>query len=198
MSREKTLESSSLFRVTPQLVTVRSGRLRGGLADSLHSRPSSQFACVPQHAAINDIGTAGDVGGLRRYEKGYDRRNFLWAANPTKGNLSKEPGEKLRIMEGFPIDRCCDRARCHIVDCNPVWGQLEANRAHEHAQAPLRGAVGGVSGHWQILVDRGDVHDPSALTLTNHLLGCCLGAEVCSLEVDRQHTIVIGLRCFKE
>ena len=51
---------------------------------------------------------------------------------------------------------------------------------------PLDRQYGGVAGHRPVLVHRGDVDDPAAAALGDHLLGRELGAEERALQVDRR------------
>ena len=75
----------------------------------------------------------------------------------------------------------------------PWARQFDPGGARQHPHAALRQAIGGVARHRPVLVHRGDVDDPPAAALRDHLLGGDLGAEERALQVDRHHPVVFGL-----
>src|SRR5262249_61629310 len=71
--------------------------------------------------------------------------------------------------------------------------ELGTGGARKHAGDAFGEAIGGIPGHWPVLVHRGNVDDAAAIALLDHLLGCELRAEEGALEIDRQHLVILIL-----
>ena len=83
------------------------------------------------------------------------------------------------------VDRRRHRARTDADDQDAVRREFDPGGARQHPHAALGQAVGGVARHRPVLVHRGDVDDPAAAALLDHLLGRDLRAEERALEIDR-------------
>ena len=73
------------------------------------------------------------------------------------------------------------------IDRDPVLGELERHRLRQAAEPVLGGGVGRRSAQRDVLVDRGDVDDPSSDVALHHQPGGGLCGEERADEVDVEH-----------
>src|SRR5437899_2854847 len=91
------------------------------------------------HAAVDMQRRACDVGGLRRGEKGHDRRHLFRIAEPSQRNLL-EQRRSLLLRKG-PGHVGVDESRRHAVDRDAAAGDLAGERSRHPGDAGLRGGI---------------------------------------------------------
>src|ERR1700688_1475036 len=102
-----------------------------------------QTTCLASHAAVDDEGAAGAIGGSLRGQENGEGCYFFWFSPSAQGDFGHELRFQFRVCFDVGVDGSVDCAGGDVVDGDLVWGEFDGDGAHQHAQAAFRGAIRG-------------------------------------------------------
>src|SRR5215467_9877381 len=148
-------------------------------------------------APIREDGGRRDVARAFAGQKSDHTADFLRLSHATHRDGGVEFLHQRRILHRRKIDGSRHCTGTDADDEDVMWRKFDPRGARKHSHSALRQTVGGITGHWPILMYRGDVDDVAPTALLDHLPGGKLGAEKRALEVDREHLVKLFFRSVK-